>query len=265
MIISANKWEHDVQGYLNICNITATTPRKQIRDFAAGVNDLGLWNSMVCWPLRSSQNAGTGTTAFSLGGLGTFDGTLTNGPTWGTDGVTTDGTNDYGLATIPASAAWSFVAVMRRVNNSDTEPRYYWGLANNTASQTASLTGVTYYLKDGGLGIFQSNNSFNNWSPARPAANATTNFGFQSVAYTETGPAATASLNGSFSTQSSVMSMTAVRHDRFVFGAQLHQFAGDSNAEHALYLYITQNVSNQQVENIRDLYKTTLGTGLSLP
>ena len=42
---------------------------------------------MVCWPLRSSQNAGTGTTAYSLGGLGSFNGTLTNGPTWGTDGV----------------------------------------------------------------------------------------------------------------------------------------------------------------------------------
>jgi hypothetical protein len=56
--------------------------------FVKGVKELGLWNSMVCWPLRSSQNAGTGTTAYSLGGLGTFNGTLTNGPTWGTDGIT---------------------------------------------------------------------------------------------------------------------------------------------------------------------------------
>jgi hypothetical protein len=87
MVISPNKWELDTQAYLNICNITSTTPRQQLRDFAAGVNDLGLWNSMVCWPLRSTQNAGTGTTAYSLGGLGTFNGTLTNGPTWGVDGI----------------------------------------------------------------------------------------------------------------------------------------------------------------------------------
>jgi hypothetical protein len=87
MVISPNKWELDTQAYLNICNITATTPRQQLRDFAAGVNDLGLWNSMVCWPLRSTQNAGTGTTAYSLGGLGTFNGALTNGPTWGVDGL----------------------------------------------------------------------------------------------------------------------------------------------------------------------------------
>jgi hypothetical protein len=88
MTITPNKWELDVQGYLNVCNITSATPRKQIRDFSAGVNDLGLWNSMVCWPLRSSQNYGSGTTAFSLGGLGTFNGALTNGPTWGVSGVT---------------------------------------------------------------------------------------------------------------------------------------------------------------------------------
>jgi hypothetical protein len=54
--------------------------------FVKGVKELGLWSNMVCWPLRSSQNAGTGTTAFSLGGLGTYNGTLTNGPTWGADG-----------------------------------------------------------------------------------------------------------------------------------------------------------------------------------
>jgi hypothetical protein len=58
-----------------------------ISDFAKGVKRLGLWNNMVCWPLRSTQNAGTGTTAYSLGGLGTFNGTLVNGPTWGADGV----------------------------------------------------------------------------------------------------------------------------------------------------------------------------------
>jgi hypothetical protein len=87
MIISSTNWELGVQSYLNLCNITSTTPRKQLRDFAAGVNDLGLWSNMVCWPLRSTQNAGTGTTAYSLGGLGTFNGTLVNGPSWSTDGI----------------------------------------------------------------------------------------------------------------------------------------------------------------------------------
>jgi hypothetical protein len=62
-------------------------PRQLIIDFAQGIDRLGLWNSMVCWPLRASQNAGSGTTAFSLGGLGQFNGTLVNAPTWGSDGM----------------------------------------------------------------------------------------------------------------------------------------------------------------------------------
>ena len=60
-----------------------------IDNFVSGCKDLGVWNSMVCWPLRSTQNTGTNT-AFSLGGLGTFDGTLVNGPTWGANGVNAD-------------------------------------------------------------------------------------------------------------------------------------------------------------------------------
>ena len=95
MTITPNKWELDVQGYLNTCNITSATPRKQIRDFSAGVNDLGLWNSMVCWPLRSAQNAATGNTMFSLGGLGTFNATMFNNPTRGADGINTVATNAY--------------------------------------------------------------------------------------------------------------------------------------------------------------------------
>jgi hypothetical protein len=75
--------------------VTDATGQQQINDFVVGVKNLGLYNNMVAWPLRSTQNAGTGVTAYSIGGLGTYDGTLTNGPTWGTGGVTFDGTNDY--------------------------------------------------------------------------------------------------------------------------------------------------------------------------
>ena len=103
MTITPNKWELDVQGYLNTCNITSATPRKQIRDFSAGVNDLGLWNSIVCWPLRSSQNYGSGTTAFSLGGLGTFNGLMVNGPVMGANGVTADDINEE--ITLPDEAS----------------------------------------------------------------------------------------------------------------------------------------------------------------
>jgi hypothetical protein len=68
---------------------SAPTPlgRAQVGAFVQNSVTISLWSSMVCWPLLSSQNAGTGTVVYSLGGLGVYDGTLVNGPTWGADGV----------------------------------------------------------------------------------------------------------------------------------------------------------------------------------
>jgi hypothetical protein len=88
-------YDADASAYFTTAGVTNTAGRQQISRFVTGIKDLGLYNNMVCWPLRSSQNAGTGTTAYSLGGLGTYNGTLTNGPTWGADGITFDGTNDF--------------------------------------------------------------------------------------------------------------------------------------------------------------------------
>jgi hypothetical protein len=155
MTISPNKWELDVQGYLNVCNITSATPRQQIRDFAKGVNDLGLWNSMVCWPLRSSQNYGSGDTVFSLGGRGTFNGTRVGGPTWGANGITITSsatiTDAGGASTFPTSivvagrrvagtgtAAWEYIS---STTGRSLAKRMY---ANNSAG--LSISGVGYIV-----------------------------------------------------------------------------------------------------------------------
>jgi len=72
---------------LLFCERSGARDVGRISEFVRGIKKLGLWNSMVCWPLRSSQNYGSGDTVFSLGGLGTFNGTRVNGPTWGSDGM----------------------------------------------------------------------------------------------------------------------------------------------------------------------------------
>jgi hypothetical protein len=43
---------------------------------------------MISWPLRSSQNPIAGSTVYSLGGLGTYNGTLNNNPTRTESGIT---------------------------------------------------------------------------------------------------------------------------------------------------------------------------------
>lgn len=56
----------------------------------------GLINNFVIYPMKSAQNAGSGSTVYGLGGLTTNDMTLLNSPTWGSTGITFNGTNQYG-------------------------------------------------------------------------------------------------------------------------------------------------------------------------
>ena len=91
--LSVSGYDADAAAYFERAGVTDATAKGQINAFVKGTKDLGLYNSMVSWPLRSAQNAGTGATAYSLGGFGTFDGTLTNGPTWGANGIVFDATN----------------------------------------------------------------------------------------------------------------------------------------------------------------------------
>jgi hypothetical protein len=69
---SAIAFDSDAAAFFATAGVTDATAKTQINSFVKGIKDLGLWSSMVCWPLRSSQNAGTGTTAYSLGGYGTI-------------------------------------------------------------------------------------------------------------------------------------------------------------------------------------------------
>jgi hypothetical protein len=80
----ASSFDPDARAFVQT---SGATDRAALNFFVKGIKRLGLWDDMVCWPLRSAQNAGTGSTAYSLGGLGTYNGTLVNGPTWGSDGI----------------------------------------------------------------------------------------------------------------------------------------------------------------------------------
>jgi hypothetical protein len=102
------------------CARSGASDRAAVSAFVRGVKDLGLWESMVCWPLRSEQNAGTGTTAYSLGGLGTFDGTLVDGPTWGSDGVENTASNSISFNN-PFASTRAFVHVFAKTDTSDTD------------------------------------------------------------------------------------------------------------------------------------------------
>lgn len=91
-------FDPDALAYFTTAGITDNTAKTQINDFVVGIKDLGLWNSMVSWPLRSSQNAGTGTTVYSLGGLQTSNATMSGG-SWLSDGFSLSGAQ-YGSSAL---------------------------------------------------------------------------------------------------------------------------------------------------------------------
>jgi len=59
----------------------------------------GLYSDFVIYPKIGNQNAGSGATVYSLGGLTTNNKTLINTPTWNTTtGITYDGVSEYDTA-----------------------------------------------------------------------------------------------------------------------------------------------------------------------
>jgi hypothetical protein len=248
---------------LNTCNITSATPRKQIRDFSAGVNDLGLWNSMVCWPLRSSQNYGTGTTAFSLGGLGAFNGTLVDGPTWGADGVAGDGTSAHittefstnvftdlaissGFAcgtNFRTSGAAAVTFGQAQASPSDAFVLFEWSAATNTrrtvigngnitATQPSPLSAAFMTMtstSDSSLSLYSNTSLAGTTTALRTLLSSSATIPL--LAYNQTGTGTTA------------------------FSPATLSIAG----------FVDAGLSAQNVSDLYALYKSTLGTGLGLP
>jgi hypothetical protein len=261
---SPNKWELDVQGYLNVCNISDATPRQQIRDFAKGVNDLELWNSMVCWPLRSSQNAGTGDTVYSLGGLGTFNGTRVNGPAWTADGLTFDATNES--VQLPDNAnlynARSGMVAFKTTNSASNQQLIEF--------QSALSSADWYYLfrfqgtaADGASGVRLAMTRSGTASGNDNAGRTINLTDFQSAAFTMDNTTDNVFRNGAIEagaarTGLSAINPTGARNVRLIFGnsnASTGSFAATSSAKW----------SDAQVAALHSLYRDTLGIGLAIP
>jgi hypothetical protein len=163
--------------------VTDATAKSQINAFVLGIKDLGLYNDMVSWPLRSSQNAGTGTTAYSLGGLGTYDGILGNSPTWGVDGITFSPTNsclrfEYFLPTgghtilaVGLNNTTIASSIVFRVSNSDNN-FHFWQRRNGTSATLFSPNTDLSGFINGAITNTANANVYNSF-----AATTTRNFG----------------------------------------------------------------------------------------
>jgi hypothetical protein len=256
----------DAQAFIDA---SGATDVEGINDFVKGIKALGLWNSMVCWPLRSSQNAGTGSIAYSLGGLGTYNGTLVNGPTWGADGVTSAG----GVSPPHISAAGrnrtsytdrSILIIVKPTGDSQDDS--FFGTSNY---------GINYFGSGGGIHMYR-------------AQSTDDAVGFQAGAFSafQQINAATVIPNGNFALFTAVvdagLAKAKTNADAFAVNTNTIAPITDTNSlkllsngsaetsrglvgTMAFAMDCNTAFSQTQADSIRTLYKSTLGQGLGLP
>jgi hypothetical protein len=233
-------YDIDASAYFTTAGVTNTAGRQQISRFVTGIKNLGLWSSMVCWPLRSSQNAGTGTTAYSLGGLGEYNGTLANSPAWGVDGVTFSPTN--------SCLQFSYLLP------TGTHTIFAVGLNDTTISSS-----IVFRVSNGA-------NNFHFWQ--RRSGTSATVFspntdlsGFINGAITNT---AIASVYNSFAATTSRTFAGGTSHGGPAFFGDLANSAQwGSVGSFAAVLNVT--LTTAQILALHNLLKTTLCQGLGLP
>jgi hypothetical protein len=238
-------YDADAVAYFERAGVTDATAKAQINAFVKGIKDLGLYNNMVSWPLRSSQNAGTGTTAYSLGGLGTFNGTLTNGPTWGTDGVLFDGVNDYigtGLGSI---------------KNGNTS---FHGFTV-CSSSTISGTRIALRLFPHWLGI-QSGVIKISTDGAEEISTSLTANTFSGISINQNGSSLQLLKDGtSIGTTPSSVALSASGITIASYTGSILFWEGTVSTS----IFFNVSLSTSSASSLYSLYKTTLGTGLALP
>lgn len=116
------------------------------------VRSEGLIDNFVIYPMKADQNAGSGATVYSLGGLTTNDMTLVNAPTWGASGITYNGTTQYG--SIVDFLASETLTCFSCLSLTDATPIPDQCIAANDTGTSRAL--YTFVLSSGALRLLRS-------------------------------------------------------------------------------------------------------------
>ena len=242
------------QEYFNkIASVSSETKDKRsVFKFVEGILDLGLWDSMICWPLRTSQNAGVSNIAYSLGGLGVYNGTLSNGPTWGADGVTFNSNNSATIQTSLFRTSTPMTLTMvanfagKNGGGVDDFPNGFIFPTSGGVALGGNVTGTSFgvnklYVFDGFTVPITIGNYF-----------------FQSATITST--AVENWLNGL--TNNGSLSVPSWTNSSLTFGGAGGQYF---NGNISFGMFTDDLLSSSTKEEVFNLYKSTLGQGLGLP
>jgi len=247
---------------LNFAATSGAVDIVAIDQFVKGVKALGLWDDMVCWPLRSTQNAGTGTTAYSLGGLGTFNGTLVNGPTWGSDGILFDAASATHITTpLDVQNLRKFTTMVA------TEQRARVGFTNAIIAAWGATLPASYFIMrktaTNVLNGFVRNTEANRQTSATPASPDWRMYGWGTQ-----GADTVATMSGALLTNDSTLNFTPdeTASSNISIGIQTPPSTNPYDGTIAwAFFYKDEEMTTAQQLSLYNLYKTTLGTGLGLP
>jgi hypothetical protein len=266
-LIIRNPLDRDAREFIQRAGVTDAAARLQLNEFVRGIKGLGLWDSMVAWPLRSTQNAGTGTTAYSLGGLGTFNGTLVNGPTWAANGIAYSGAAFSQRISAPLSlvnemlAGGSIFAVVEKSN----EDNFVAFIADNAATGNPTATSLLFNIENatGVLPVISRGSPASRYFHGN--AGGAWAAGFSSGAGVIRSTSQANFRNGSLIANITGLGSinTAGTIDACFVGRRGN--GSQPLTAHSITLVTPQQLSNSQVTELHNLYKTTLGTGLGLP
>jgi len=250
----------------DFCSRSGASDRAAVSAFVRGVKDLGLWESMVCWPLRSEQNAGTGTTAYSLGGLGTFDGTLTNGPSWGADGISfTNAVTQYintSLIYNPSTLVTGFFTIVKPVGTYPTDVRAICG--NRAGSAATVLLKVESGAQQ--IYLFDTDGGHNIATTASAISNTFANtFHFAGGLLNSTSRLFFNQANSTTNSSTSVGGTVSSGDNTFQIGAQGSNITPWEGLIAFCGVIRSSDFTGSNLEALRVLVKSTLGAGLGLP
>ena len=263
--------DNDTKKYikrLNYNGVKTPTDIYSVDQFIRGLKDMGIWSNTIFWALRANQNAGSGTTAYSLSGLGTYNGTLTNGPTWQANGI-----RSTGIGITPPNI------VLNNTNLSSYSQRTFFAVINPLANTTDNVVAITInyaldYVGSGtgmylGLGTGYSRNQVGqNGNYSDVTGTTLTLSAFSSIALTyNAGPIAFYRNGAANGTNSSGTLRTLTDTNPIRLMAMNGGTLNDRglNGTFAFFADIRIALSADQILGLNSLYKSTLGKGLALP
>ena len=266
----------DADRYFQRATVRDAIGRFEVCLFVRGMKTLGLWQNMVSWPMRSYQNAGTGSTVYSLGGLGVYDGTLQNNTNWSLSGVYFPGdvTSPRMLVSNLAQTNYSqktlYVAGLTETGTTAAGGERGHFITTWNAAPRFSIYGT---FKGMGFGGFDGQSECGDVNPSSTTTWSQTNSlleynKYHTHALIFNSGSLLAYKNGSFANSNSTFGCPSVITDQgFMF---MDDFLNDPYGYSKGYVgfgcsFNSLALNAQQILNLNNLIKSTLGSSLALP